>query len=61
MARHRATVTNDADGKINFDKFEYDEPETYVYTISEVKGDETVRRTTSPSLPRPSTWSTTAR
>ena len=35
------TVTNDADGKINFDKFEYDEPGTYVYTISEVKGDET--------------------
>lgn len=34
-------VTNDADGKINFDKFEYDEPGTYVYTISEVKGDET--------------------
>lgn len=34
------TVTNDADGKINFDKFEYDEPGTYVYTISEVKGDE---------------------
>lgn len=33
-------VTNDADGKINFDKFEYDEPGTYVYTISEVKGDE---------------------
>ena len=36
-----STVTNDADGKINFDKFEYDEPGTYVYTISEVKGDET--------------------
>lgn len=35
-----STVTNDADGKINFDKFEYDEPGTYVYTISEVKGDE---------------------
>ena len=34
------TVTNDADGKINFDKFEYGEPGTYVYTISEVKGDE---------------------
>ena len=34
------TVTNDADGKINFDKFEYDKPGTYVYTISEVKGDE---------------------
>ena len=34
------TVTNDADGKINFDKFEYDEPGTHVYTISEVKGDE---------------------
>lgn len=34
------TVTNDADGKINFDKFEYDEPGTYAYTISEVKGDE---------------------
>ena len=33
-------VTNDADGKISFDKFEYDEPGTYVYTISEVKGDE---------------------
>ena len=36
-----STVTNDADGKINFDKFEYDEPGTYVYTISEVKGDKT--------------------
>ena len=36
-----STVTNDADSKINFDKFEYDEPGTYVYTISEVKGDET--------------------
>ncbi len=36
-----STVANDADGKINFDKFEYDEPGTYVYTISEVKGDET--------------------
>lgn len=36
-----STVTNDADGKINFDKFEYDEPGTYVYTVSEVKGDET--------------------
>ena len=36
-----STVTNDADGKINFDKFEYDEPGTHVYTISEVKGDET--------------------
>ena len=36
-----STVTNDADGKINFDKFEYDEPGTYVYIISEVKGDET--------------------
>ena len=35
-----STVTNDADGKINFDKFEYDKPGTYVYTISEVKGDE---------------------
>lgn len=35
-----STVTNDADGKINFDKFEYDEPGTYVCTISEVKGDE---------------------
>ncbi len=35
-----STVTNDADGKINFDKFEYDEPGTYVYTISEVEGDE---------------------
>lgn len=35
-----STVTNDADGKTNFDKFEYDEPGTYVYTISEVKGDE---------------------
>lgn len=35
-----STVTNDADGKINFDKFEYDDPGTYVYTISEVKGDE---------------------
>lgn len=35
-----STVTNDADGKINFDKFEYDEPGTRVYTISEVKGDE---------------------
>lgn len=35
-----STVTNDAEGKINFDKFEYDEPGTYVYTISEVKGDE---------------------
>lgn len=35
-----STVTNDADGKINFDKFEYDEPGTYVYTISEVKSDE---------------------
>lgn len=34
------TVTNDADGKISFDKFEYSEPGTYVYTISEVKGDE---------------------
>lgn len=36
-----STVTNDADGKINFDKFEYDEPGTHIYTISEVKGDET--------------------
>lgn len=36
-----STVTNDADGGINFDKFEYDEPGTHVYTISEVKGDET--------------------
>ena len=36
-----STVTNDADGKISFDKFEYDEPGKYVYTISEVKGDET--------------------
>ena len=35
-----STVTNDADGRISFDKFEYDEPGTYVYTISEVKGDE---------------------
>lgn len=35
-----STVTNDADGKINFDKFEYNEPGTYVYTISEVKGNE---------------------
>ena len=35
-----STVANDADGKINFDKFEYDEPGTYVYTVSEVKGDE---------------------
>lgn len=35
-----STVTNDADGKINFDKLEYDEPGTYVYTVSEVKGDE---------------------
>ena len=35
-----STVTNDADGKISFDKFEYDEPGTYVCTISEVKGDE---------------------
>ena len=35
-----STVTNDADGKINFDKFEYSELGTYVYTISEVKGDE---------------------
>lgn len=35
-----STVTNDADGKVNFDKFEYSEPGTYVYTISEVKGDE---------------------
>ena len=35
-----STVTNDADGKINFDKLEYDEPGTHVYTISEVKGDE---------------------
>lgn len=35
-----STVTNGADGKINFDKLEYDEPGTYVYTISEVKGDE---------------------
>ena len=35
-----STVTNDADGKINFNKFEYSEPGTYVYTISEVKGDE---------------------
>lgn len=35
-----STFTNDADGKISFDKFEYDEPGTYVYTISEVKGDE---------------------
>lgn len=35
-----STVTNDADGKINFDKFEYNESGTYVYTISEVKGDE---------------------
>lgn len=35
-----STVTSDADGKINFDKLEYDEPGTYVYTVSEVKGDE---------------------
>lgn len=35
-----STVTNDADGKISFDKFEYSEPGTYVYTISEAKGDE---------------------
>ena len=35
-----STVTNDADGKISFDKFEYNEPGTYVYTIAEVKGDE---------------------
>ncbi len=35
-----STVTNYADGKISFDKFEYDEPGTHVYTISEVKGDE---------------------
>lgn len=35
-----STVTNDADGKINFDKFEYSEPGAHVYTISEVKGDE---------------------
>lgn len=35
-----STVTNDADGKISFDKFEYDEPGTHVYTISEVKGNE---------------------
>lgn len=35
-----SAVTNDVDGKINFDKFEYSEPGTYVYTISEVKGDE---------------------
>lgn len=35
-----STVTNDADGKIGFDKFEYSEPGTHVYTISEVKGDE---------------------
>lgn len=35
-----SAVTNDADGRINFDKFEYDEPGTHVYTISEVKGDE---------------------
>lgn len=35
-----STVANDADGEINFDKFEYDEPGTHAYTISEVKGDE---------------------
>ena len=35
-----STVTNDADGKINFDKFEYSGPGAHVYTISEVKGDE---------------------
>ena len=35
-----STVSNDADGKISFDKFEYDEPGTYIYTISEVKGEE---------------------
>ena len=35
-----STATNDADGKISFDKFEYDEPGTHAYTISEVKGDE---------------------
>lgn len=34
-----STVTNDADGKISFDKFEYNEPGTYIYTISEVKGE----------------------
>lgn len=35
-----STVTNDADGKINFDKLEYSEPGAHVYAISEVKGDE---------------------
>lgn len=35
-----STVTNDADGKINFDKFEYSEPGTHAYTVSEAKGDE---------------------
>ena len=35
-----STVTNDADGKLRFDKFEYNEPGACVYTISEVKGDE---------------------
>lgn len=35
-----STVTNDADGKISFDKFEYNEPGTYIYTISEVKCEE---------------------
>ena len=35
-----STVANDADGKISFDKFEYDEPGTHAYTISEAKGDE---------------------
>ena len=35
-----STVTNDVDGKISFDKFEYNEPGTYIYTISEVKGEE---------------------
>lgn len=35
-----STVANDADGKISFDKFEYDEPGTHAYTINEVKGDE---------------------
>ena len=33
-----STVTNDADGKISFDKFEYDEPGTYVYTIKRGQG-----------------------
>ena len=35
-----STVANDADGKISFDKIDYDQPGTHAYTISEVKGDE---------------------